>query len=78
MPLTPEKRDSFIKLFDEQFGEGAAEQMLKVHDQMHIKRADCANAPAIADIRYALPTLVQVYDLWVSPSSVTRGEARPF
>jgi hypothetical protein len=32
MPLTPEKRDSFIKLFDEQFGEGAAEQMFKAHD----------------------------------------------
>ena len=34
MPLTPEKRDSFIKLFDEQFGEGATEQMFKAHDQM--------------------------------------------
>ena len=34
MPLTPEKRDSFIKLFDEQFGEGASEQMFKAHDQM--------------------------------------------
>ena len=39
MPLTPEKRDSFIKLFDLQFGEGAAEQMFKAYDQMHIKKS---------------------------------------
>lgn len=32
--LTPEKRKTFIETFDAEFGEGAAEQMFKAHDQM--------------------------------------------
>lgn len=32
--LTPELREEFVKSFDAQFGEGAAEAMFKTHDQM--------------------------------------------
>lgn len=35
--LTPELREEFVKSFDAQFGEGAAETMFKTHEQM--KRA---------------------------------------